>query len=746
MIAALRLRAPARSHRRRRRACCSSPTATSSSSRRARPSATRCRTPRSASCSVGGDEPTRWDHVFATHPERGRRDLARALRRRALPARRRRRVPPRPGRRPTRRVVPHLRPDILRRPDRDARAHRRQVAAARLRRPHRRRAPPVARARASAARAVRVLRHLRRHRPAPRALDAQRLRRRRARRRLHRQRRARRSRPAISSQRRVADLRAIRALGFCVSVEHAEFMAERFTAPRHPALAVHGDSPTSPRRRATPAARARGQRALHVRPLQRGRRPAVRRHAAAPAPHAERRRCSCSSSVAASAIHPDKTSCLVLDFIGQHRDEFRFDAILVRAHRASRARACARPSRTGFPFLPSGCALQLDAVAREQILRSLRATLGGRAAPDRRAARAVRRGARHVTLAAVPRRRPAATLDDVYARRRLDHAPRARRRSLDGADADDDDLSRPARPAAPHRRARRACAPIATATRRAASSDVALTDRDVACIDARVPAPPSRRRCAPPRRPLPYSRDAAAIVDELDAAARGARGSRRARRGRLPRPGVAARAASPLLAPRDRRRRRLRRSRASKSVSPRPASSSSTDSSASCCSSRSTSRARASRRRRATATTRSAATLFHWETQAAASVTRPVGTSLRREPGQRLDASSCSSAPIRTRRFAFLGPVRYESHAGRSPDRDHVAPATPDARRALRPLRNAPPGLTAQISRIAGFVRALRVSGHGVHTSRRPDPRHPEHSTASGDARRVPRRPAQLGQ
>ena len=43
-------------------------------------------------------------------------------------------------------------------------------------------------------------------------------------------------------ERHAADARSIRALGFCVSVEHARFMARRFGEAGVPALAVVGDS------------------------------------------------------------------------------------------------------------------------------------------------------------------------------------------------------------------------------------------------------------------------------------------------------------------------------------------------------------------------------------------------------------------------------------------------------------------------------------------------------------------------
>lgn len=75
-------------------------------------------------------------------------------------------------------------------------------------------------------------------------------------------------------------------------------------------------------------------------------------------------------------LHPHKPTCLVLDFIGQHRDEFRFDAVLPAFTGVPRP-GLRQAVEDGFPYLPSGCTLQLDAVARDQVLRSLRASVGG---------------------------------------------------------------------------------------------------------------------------------------------------------------------------------------------------------------------------------------------------------------------------------------------------------------------------------------------------------------------------------
>src|SRR4029450_1145976 len=61
---------------------------------------------------------------------------------------------------------------------------------------------------------------------------------------------------------KVGRTRRRRALGFCVSVGHARFMAARFTAAGIPALAVSGDSPGADRERALRALRAGDVRAL----------------------------------------------------------------------------------------------------------------------------------------------------------------------------------------------------------------------------------------------------------------------------------------------------------------------------------------------------------------------------------------------------------------------------------------------------------------------------------------------------
>jgi hypothetical protein len=66
----------------------------------------------------------------------------------------------------------------------------------------------------------------------------------------------------------------------------------------------------------------------------------------------------------------------VLDFIGQHRREFRFD-VRYRALTGSTRAGLVRDVEQGFPFLPSGCRLLLDRVAQEVVLANVRQGLRG---------------------------------------------------------------------------------------------------------------------------------------------------------------------------------------------------------------------------------------------------------------------------------------------------------------------------------------------------------------------------------
>ncbi len=176
---------------------------------------------------------------------------------------------------------------------------------------------------------------------------------------------------------RVTSVARVRALAFCVSVAHAEFMAKALCARGVKALAIHGETPDAVRRDAPRQLREREINVLCTCDLY---------NEGVDLPFVDTLlflRPTASATLFLQQLgrglrhDQKKESCLVLDFIGRHRAEFRFDATLCAFTGVPRARL-AKALEHGFPFLPSGCVLQLDAVARAQILGAVKAQLSRR--------------------------------------------------------------------------------------------------------------------------------------------------------------------------------------------------------------------------------------------------------------------------------------------------------------------------------------------------------------------------------
>ena len=162
-----------------------------------------------------------------------------------------------------------------------------------------------------------------------------------------------------------------RTLGFCVSVAHAEFMAAQFQLAGFKAMAVTGVTDRELRER-IPGMLARRELTavftcdlynegvdlpdvdtlLLLRPTQ--------------SPVLFQQQIGRGLRLAI-----DKSSCLVLDFVGRHREGFRFDRLL-RTLTGLAKRQLIEAAEAGFPNLPPGCLIQLEKVARERVLENLR--------------------------------------------------------------------------------------------------------------------------------------------------------------------------------------------------------------------------------------------------------------------------------------------------------------------------------------------------------------------------------------
>jgi superfamily II DNA or RNA helicase/HKD family nuclease len=175
----------------------------------------------------------------------------------------------------------------------------------------------------------------------------------------------------------VDDIATMRCLGFCVSVAHAHYMAAQFQQLGVAAVALVGTTPDADRRAAlrgladgevqvlfsvdlfnegvdVPAVdtllmlRPTESATLFLQQLGRGLRTAQ-----------------------------GKSICTVLDFVGMHRREFRFD-LRYRALLGGSRRELERAITDDFPFLPAGCHMELDRVAREIVLKNIREAIPSR--------------------------------------------------------------------------------------------------------------------------------------------------------------------------------------------------------------------------------------------------------------------------------------------------------------------------------------------------------------------------------
>jgi hypothetical protein len=105
--------------------------------------------------------------------------------------------------------------------------------------------------------------------------------------------------------------------------------------------------------------------------------------------------------------------CPVLDFVGHHRKEFRFDRRFGALLGGSRTQVMTQ-IRDRFPFLPAGCHMELDSVAAKLVLENLRDAVPSRWAMKVDELRQVARDGSQVTLSRYLDE-TGLDLEDVYA-------------------------------------------------------------------------------------------------------------------------------------------------------------------------------------------------------------------------------------------------------------------------------------------------------------------------------------------
>ncbi|MGW0195241.1 DUF3427 domain-containing protein [Nonomuraea sp. NPDC003201] len=175
-------------------------------------------------------------------------------------------------------------------------------------------------------------------------------------------------------RRKVGEVGRMRAIGFCVSVDHARFMADRFTRAGLPSVAVTVQSRNDERDQALRDLRERRINAVFTVDLF---------NEGVDVPEIDTvlfLRPTDSATVFLQQLGrglrlaDDKPCLTVLDFVGHQHKQFRFDR-RYRALTGANRTGIAREIERGFPTLPAGCVIDLDRDVRRLVLENVRQAL-----------------------------------------------------------------------------------------------------------------------------------------------------------------------------------------------------------------------------------------------------------------------------------------------------------------------------------------------------------------------------------
>ncbi|HEY3548330.1 MAG TPA: DUF3427 domain-containing protein [Propionicimonas sp.] len=173
---------------------------------------------------------------------------------------------------------------------------------------------------------------------------------------------------------KIADLGGMRALGFCVGVAHARYMAQVFADAGIPARALSGETSPHERKAALDALRSGAIKVLFAADLL---------NEGVDLPDVDTvlfLRPTESATIFLQQLGrglrrtATKPVLTALDFVGHHRKEFRFD-LRFRALTGATGKSLRTQIEHGFPFLPSGTRIVLDEQTQQAVLESIRAQL-----------------------------------------------------------------------------------------------------------------------------------------------------------------------------------------------------------------------------------------------------------------------------------------------------------------------------------------------------------------------------------
>ena len=183
---------------------------------------------------------------------------------------------------------------------------------------------------------------------------------------------------AVSVMKYVTDIDEVKGLGFCVSVEHANFMAEQFNRRGIPSISLTGKSSDEERNAAKHRLVSGEVRFIFVVDIYNEGVDIPEVNTVLLLRPTESLTAFLQQLGRGLRLAEDKECLTVLDFIGQankrYNSEDKFAALL-----SNTTRSVSREIRDGFVSAPKGCYIQLEKKAARYILDNIRASYGNTA-------------------------------------------------------------------------------------------------------------------------------------------------------------------------------------------------------------------------------------------------------------------------------------------------------------------------------------------------------------------------------
>lgn len=176
----------------------------------------------------------------------------------------------------------------------------------------------------------------------------------------------------------VTDINDVKGLGFCVSIEHAEFMCHYFNEHNIPSMFLTGHSPDEERKTAKQRLVAGEVRFIFVVDIYNEGVDIPEVNTVLFLRPTESLTVFLQQLGRGLRLAEDKECLTVLDFIGQANKKYNFEDKFA-ALLSNTTRSVTREIKDGFISVPKGCYIQLEKKAAKYILNNIRASYGNTA-------------------------------------------------------------------------------------------------------------------------------------------------------------------------------------------------------------------------------------------------------------------------------------------------------------------------------------------------------------------------------